>query len=142
MLIFVGAIQIRIVDQTFPADDSPRFFEINSHDAEELIANLVSQFGQLAGIINRSGRVVDGTGPNDHQQTWIPAIEDLFDRVSRASDERSIPIAVRQFFFEPRRRDERMRFSDSQVVGLHVESELRSGAASLPPPPCALPAGR
>ena len=74
-----GIVQVRIVDQAFPANGSPRLFKVNPHHQQQGIADFVGQFLQSVGIVPGSVHVVDRAGANYNEQTVVFAVHDVVD---------------------------------------------------------------
>ena len=72
-------VHVRVVNHAFPTRRGARFFEIHAHDDEQCIADFVGKFFQAMRIIHRSNRIVHRTRADDHEQTRIAPIENLFD---------------------------------------------------------------
>jgi len=74
-----GVIKMGIVDQPLPANGGPRLLEVDPHDDEQGIRNLVAQRLQPPSVVLGGVHVMDGTGPRDDDQTMVLAIKDVFD---------------------------------------------------------------
>ena len=81
-----AAVQMRIVDQPFPANGSARLFHIGAHHQQQLVADFVHQRGQALGVFQRGDGIVQGTGPDDDQQARIVAVEYSADGVAVVAD--------------------------------------------------------
>jgi hypothetical protein len=78
----IAAVQVRVVDQTFPADGGAWFLEINAHDHIKLVRQFLAERVQTTGVIQGSLWIVNRTRANHDQQTRIRLLEDLADRVA------------------------------------------------------------
>src|SRR5690606_8123450 len=70
-----AAIEVRIVEQAFPADGSARLLDISAHHQQQLIADLWRERGQALGVFQRGNGVMQGAGSDHDQQAWIATIE-------------------------------------------------------------------
>ena len=77
-----GAVQRRIGNQAFPADDGTRFFEVGAHHDFQTILVAFAQGVQPAGIIDGGVEIVDGAGADHHQQAAVFTGEDFFNAFS------------------------------------------------------------
>ena len=73
------AVEIRIVDQTLPADGGARLLEIHAHDDDQTILKLVLDGGQLLGVLVRRLGIVDRAWADDGQQTIVAAVQHVAD---------------------------------------------------------------
>src|SRR3974390_94206 len=80
---FVRLVEIRVVDQTLPADGGAGLFEVHPHYDVQLVRVLVDRGLQQGGIFTCSFGVVNRTGPNDDQQAAIIAAQDVRDLLPR-----------------------------------------------------------
>ena len=53
-----AVVELGIVDQAFPTDGCPRFFEIDAHDHQQLRGEFARERGQPPGILTRGSEVV------------------------------------------------------------------------------------
>ncbi len=81
-----AAVQMRIVDQSFPADGRTRLLHIGAHHQQQLIADFGSKGGETLGVLERGDRIVQGTGPDDDQQARIATVEHGADGVAVVLD--------------------------------------------------------
>ena len=72
-------IQVRVVDQTFPADGGARLFEIHAHDQKQAIRDFSRQHLEALGIFVGRLDVMDRARADDHEQAMILAVEDVAD---------------------------------------------------------------
>ncbi len=66
-----AAIEARIVDEPFPADDGARLLEIGAHHDAEALFILFAQGVEALGIFAGGRRIVDGAGADNDQQALI-----------------------------------------------------------------------
>ena len=74
----VALIQVGVVDEALPAHGGAGFSKDAHHDFQRVLV-LLARHLQAAGIVQRRGRVVDGAGPDDNQQTVVLACNDVVD---------------------------------------------------------------
>ncbi len=77
-----AAVQMRIVEQAFPANGGAWLLHIGAHDQQQLVAQLRCQRGETFGVFQRGDGVMQGTGADDDQQAWVAAIEHGADGVA------------------------------------------------------------
>ena len=79
-------IDVRVVDQTFPAHRCARFFQIRTHDDAEIILQSVGQLLEPFAVLDCRGWVVDGTRATDNKQAIILLGDDLGSFLTAAQD--------------------------------------------------------
>lgn len=62
-----GGVDIRVVDQAFPADGCARLLEVSAHDDAEIAGELLGELLETASVFVGSFGVVDGAGADDNQ---------------------------------------------------------------------------
>lgn len=70
-------IQVRIVDQAFPADGGTRLLEIHTHDQIQGIGNFLGQYLETIGVFVGGLDVVDRARADHDKQTVVGAIENV-----------------------------------------------------------------
>src|ERR1022692_3288213 len=73
----VRLVEVGIVDQSLPPDGGAGLLEVNAHHDAQLGGELCNSVLEQARVIPRSLGVVNGTRPAHHQQTTVPAAENL-----------------------------------------------------------------
>ncbi len=122
-----GAVQVGIVDQTLPADGSPRFLKIGSHDDQEPVTQLVCDRFQLEGIFIGSFGIVDRTRTNDqHQSVAILPVKNSADSVSGLYNQRGCLVSDGKLGLDGARRWQRLNFTNMLVVDRSIHSTLFS----------------
>ena len=116
----VGTVQIRIVDETFPAYDGPWLFEVHPHDDEDSIADVDRQLLKTLRVFDCGLRVVDRAGADDGKQPRVAAVEYGFDRASRSGYAFFAARGDRNLLEQYRRGQQRPDAADSKVVRSHV----------------------
>src|SRR5260221_11006886 len=81
------SIEIRIVDQAFPASPRPRFLEIHAHHDQQPVAELSAELPDRAGIFQCSGDVMDGTRADDDEQPGVFTGQNAADAGPRIADD-------------------------------------------------------
>ncbi len=71
------AVQIRIVNQPFPANRRAGFLKIHPHDNAQPRRQTLHMRFELPSIIQRRLRVVNRTRPGDHHQAIVPPANDI-----------------------------------------------------------------
>jgi len=82
----VGLIEIRIVDESLPADDGSRLFKVDAHDNEKRIGERVRDRFEFGCVLERRLGVVHGARPDYHEEPRIFAVENRLDRSTRLVD--------------------------------------------------------
>ena len=80
-------VEVRVVDQTFPADGRARLFKINAHHNFHFIRKFFLQFAQARRVFQCGFLIVNGTRPDDHEQPRIFAVENADDAIARLRHE-------------------------------------------------------
>lgn len=73
----VGLVDVRVVDQTLPADGGAWLLEVGAHDDAEVILEFVGEGLEATGIFQCGGGVVDGAGSDDDEETVIALLDDF-----------------------------------------------------------------
>ena len=82
------AIEVRVIDQAFPANDGPGFFKINAHNNQQVAREAGGDGLKLLRVFERRHRIMNGAGADDGQQTVVLTPQDRADRVPRRVDRR------------------------------------------------------
>lgn len=69
-----AVVDIRVVDQSLPANGGTGLLQVRAHDNQQLIGVLLLQLQQLVAVLQGHIRVMDRAGPNDHHQTLLLAV--------------------------------------------------------------------
>ncbi len=70
-------VDLRIVDETLPADRGAGLLEVDAHDDQQLAGMLLRFLLQQGGVLQGGLGVMDGTGADDDHQTVVLAGDDL-----------------------------------------------------------------
>ena len=73
---FVGLVQVRVVDQTLPADRGAGLLKVNPHHDAQVCAELLDTGLEQHGVFASGLGVVDGAGADQDQQAGVAAGED------------------------------------------------------------------
>ena len=79
-------VEVRIVDQTLPADGGARFFEIDAHDDFQAVGELLAQGIEPRCILQRALFVVNRAGTDDDEQARVFLAQDAHDPFAAARD--------------------------------------------------------
>ena len=114
------AVQVRVVDQTLPADRGARLFKVRAHNHHEaVLPALLVRLVQSSGIVLRLLDVVDRAGTDDHEQAVVLAV-DHTRRIASGTSDRSLRlVADRKLPHELLRRHELLVARHARVVGVH-----------------------
>ena len=121
------AIQIGVVNQTFPADGRARLFEIYAHDDEQTVAQLAVDGGKLGRVFVGRFGVVDRAGADKHEQTVVTTVHDIADFLTRTQHQITRIVGQRQLTQEGARRGNRVKLA---YVDVHSLGEYGSIAES------------
>ena len=94
-----GTVQVRIIDQPFPAHGSARFFKINPHNHKKGVGHLFAQRIQTVCILDGRLLVMDRTRPHNCQQAALLFTQYAFDGLSSGNHRFFRPGADRNFIF-------------------------------------------
>src|SRR2546427_553614 len=114
-----GAVEVRIVDESLPADRRARLLEVDAHHETEVAAELVGGLLQTARVVDPGRWIVDGAGADDDEQAVVLAGQDTNDLLAGAADDERTQLTQRQLLEEDRRRAERSEGVRVDVDGLH-----------------------
>src|SRR3989442_3763583 len=90
-----GAVEVRIVDESLPADRRARLLEVDAHHETEVAAELVGRLLQTARVVEPGRLIVDGAGADYDEQAVFLARHDSNDLLSgSANDHRTQPIEL------------------------------------------------
>ncbi len=64
-------VDVRVVDQTLPADGRPRLFQVRPHDDQQVVFELVRERPQSPAVLQGGFGVVDRAGSAHHQEPVI-----------------------------------------------------------------------
>ena len=112
-----GAVQMGVVDKTFPADRRPRFFEVGTHHDQQPIAQRIGDRFYLGGIFVCGFGIVDRTGTDDHEEPFsVTPVEDVPDGFSCFHDQSGRLIGNRELGLDRARGRQRFDFNDMLVI--------------------------
>ena len=111
-----AAVEVRVVDESFPAHRGARLLEVDAHHDEELGGVARGGLVQARGVLQRRAGIVDRARPDDGEQPIVGAVQDAVDRLARVGDGRERRRVHRQLLEQQLRRDQRADGADAQVV--------------------------
>src|SRR5690554_296363 len=114
------AVEVWIVDQTFPANRGTRLFKVNPHHNEQAVFYRIGQLAQAASVVECSIDIVDRAGANHDQQTWIAAVENILDSSSTLDDRLFRYAFQRNFLLEGFGSNQDVLGQDVEVVDLLI----------------------
>ena len=71
-----GPVEVRIVDQTLPADRRARLLEVHAHRDQQVRGQALGLGAEPRGVLATGDRVVDAAGADDDEQAVVLAVED------------------------------------------------------------------
>lgn len=113
-----GAIKVRIIDETLPADGGPGLFKIDAHNNEKILGDGFAVLGEFTGIVKGGYLVVDGAGADDDEQSIILAVDDLLGHVTALKDGNGGETREGQILHEDLGGDKGPDTGDTLVIGL------------------------
>jgi cobaltochelatase CobN len=81
-----AAIQVRVVDQAFPADGGARLLDVGAHHQQQVLADVAGQSGEALGVVEHGLLVMQRARADHHQQARIAAVEDGTDGLTLLLD--------------------------------------------------------
>ncbi len=138
LLILNVPVEIRVVDEPFPADRRARLLEIHAHDDLERVAERRAQRPQALRVVHRGLRIVNRARADHDRQSVVLPVQDRVQRAARVRDRARHFLAARQLAQDLRGRAELREAANSQVVCVrrHVVTPVaaaRSGGKKKPP---------
>src|SRR5450830_361750 len=109
-------VQVRIVDQAFPADGGARLFEIDAHDQIQRVGHFFGQRLEALGVFVGSLEVVDRARPDYHEEAVVGAVENVTNDFATLGDGLQCSVAQGNFALELIGRDQGLVGFDVQVV--------------------------
>src|ERR1051326_3227514 len=82
-------IEVRIINQTLPANRGARLLEINPHHQTQLILQFSHGIFEPACVLKRTLRVMDRAGPDDYQEPVVAPIQNARDFATEFVDRKS-----------------------------------------------------
>src|SRR5690606_14999769 len=101
-----GIIQVRIINETFPAHGSTGLFKIDTHDDINGVADFFSELVQTLSIIFCRLDIVDRAGANHQKNTVILAIQDIANGSTALGYNSTGFVGKRQLLLELSRRNQ------------------------------------
>ena len=112
---FVGAVEMRIVDEAFPSDGGAGFLEVDAHhDAQvggKFADGALEQTGVFAGGIG----VVNGARAGENDQAVVLPVEDGDDFVARVVDGGRSGLGDGKLFLKEDRRENDLGPLDTEI---------------------------
>ena len=112
----VAVVEVRVVDQTLPADRRARFLEVDTHDDDEIGGELAAHRGEARRIVDRGVVIVDRARAHDDEQPVVRPMEHAVDRLARLERRRCGSFTRRKFAQQVRGRRQLLDFADAGVV--------------------------
>src|SRR3954447_3868174 len=109
-------VEMRVVDETFPANRSARLLEVHTHHEAQISREFGNSFFQLAGVLARGLGVVNGAGTDDYQQTMVFATKNVGDFGACAENRIRGFLRNGKLFFKENRRQDDLRPFDPQII--------------------------
>ena len=81
-----GVIEVRVVDQAFPADGGTRLLEVDAHHDVEAVLHFLGQYLQAACVVTGGVQVMDGAGADHDQQARVFTVQNALDGATAFDD--------------------------------------------------------
>ena len=94
--MLVAVVEMRIVDETLPADRRARLLEVDAHHDDQIGGELVLQRGEARRVVDRRVVVVDRAGSDHDEQAIVGAVQHAMDRLARLEGRRGGPLGRRE----------------------------------------------
>jgi len=127
----VSAVEVGVVDESFPADGGARFFEVDAHDDFEGVVEFAAEGGQASGVIEGGFRVMNGAGADEDQDPGIGPVEDVLDGFATGDDGASGCLVQRQLGQQGPGGLEPDEFPDMDVLHANHTGNIIVGASGL-----------
>lgn len=124
---FVGAVEMRIVDEALPADGGARLFKVDAHDDAQIGGELGDGGPEQTAVFAGSFSVVDGAGAGEDEEAVVFFIEDGNNLVARVVDSGRRGFGDGEFFLEKDGRENDLGPLDAEIFS-GMEHGLSSGA--------------
>lgn len=125
----VGAVEVRIVDETFPADGGAGLLKVDTHDDAQILRELGDGGLQQGGVFARSIDIVDGARADEHEQARVALGEDAGDFEAGIEDGGGGGFRDGAFFFEKNGRKNDRHALNAEIVNYVGHSRLSKGDA-------------
>ena len=112
----VAAVEMRIVDETLPADRAPRLLEIHAHEKEKPRRQAFGEAAQASRVVDRGLRVVNRARTHDREQPPLAPGDDVAHGRPSPHDDLVDGVGRLQLLLEVDRRHERLGLDDAQVL--------------------------
>jgi hypothetical protein len=113
----VTAVERRVVDQAFPANDGAWLFKINPHHQQQVRRIQGHDRLEPRRVVQGGHRIVDRTGTHDHEQPVVAAVHDRRHFAPAAGDQLRARIIHRHLFFQNGRGQQGLDRADAEVGG-------------------------
>lgn len=111
-------VQVRIVDQAFPAHRGTRLLEVHAHHQEQRICHFGRERLEAVGVFVGGLDVVDGAGADHHEQTVVLAIQNVAHHLATMGHGLQRLVGQGNFTLELLRRDQGLVGGNVKVVDL------------------------
>ena len=128
----VALVQIRVVDESLPADDGSWFLKVGAHHDHEMVRVPIGDLLQSVGVFERCGGVMYRARADDHGNPWVLAIDDLRHGQPGVSDDVRCAFADADFFEQNRWGDKGTYGPNSKVVGTSKHGLVAKASDACP----------
>src|SRR5439155_13353461 len=116
LLHIEAAVEMRVIDQTLPADGRARLFEVRAHDDCDAVVELGAQGREPGRVLPSRTDVVDRAGADQGEEAMVAAVENGPHRRAARTDRGPRFWRDRELVLELPRRDERAEARNVEVV--------------------------
>ena len=113
-----GVVHERIVDEALPAGRGARLLEIDAHDQQQGVGDLVGEFLEPARIVQAGHGIVDRARPDHHEHARVLAVEDVHHRLAACHHRRGCALGERHARLDLLGRRHVVEGKDVEVFGL------------------------
>ena len=103
-----GLVNVRVVDQAFPADSRTWFLEVSTHDDEKIGFEFRGESDKAGAVFNGCLWIVERTWPTDDEETVIGLFDDVDSFFAALQYRWDGFLRCWKLFIEDLRRDERI----------------------------------
>ena len=132
----VGAVEMGVHHEAFPADGGARFFEVDAHNDHHAVGDFLGEGGESASVVAAGLEVMDRARADDEKEAFVVGEDETLDLATGVGDESGLRFGLRDFGEERGGRRKGAGFDDVDVgCSLHEwNGELgpweRHGASS------------
>ena len=113
----VGAIEVRVHDEAFPADGGAGLLEINAHYDYDAVGDFAGEGGEAAGVVAAGVEVVDRAGADEQEEAPVVGEDDAANVLAAVGDKGGLSGGFGQLGQQRGGRGQGAGFDDVEVGG-------------------------